>query len=233
MQEQITTVTFFKHRTLSSRLWAFTQMGVGGKSLSSVTDLAFFKLMGTGAGKGFSWMPDFSSYCLLAIWKDVSAAESFFQHHPYFQNWKSKTTEQITIYLKATKVKGEWDARQPFQIMEMSNDTSEKPIAVLTRATINKKRLLEFWRNVPQTSKAIQEAKGVLFLKGVGELPWVQQATVSVWTSKQAMREYAYGSKAHREVIQKTYARDWYSEEMFAEFQVVNIVGKWDSKAII
>jgi len=44
------------------------------------------------------------------------------------------------------------------------------------------------------------------------------------------MKQFAYGSEEHRDVIHKTRANDWYSEEMFVRFRILamdgeNIVG--------
>jgi hypothetical protein len=61
----------------------------------------------------------------------------------------------------------------------------------------------------------------------VGEWPLIRQATLSVWENKAAMRRFAYEHRAHREVIQRTYARNWYSEELFAEFRPLAVRGNW------
>ncbi len=229
--QQITTVTFFRLDSFTQRFWAFKQMGIGGKSLANIKGIEFVKLMGTGAGEGFSWRPDFSVYCLLSVWKSIDEAQDFLNEQDYFQQWKGRTKEQFTLFLQSRQVKGKWGGNQPFDTQ--SNADEEEKLVVLTRATIHNNRLLEFWRHVPQTSRAIAQAKGVLFLKGVGELPWVQQATISIWENRAAMRAYAYESKAHRDVIQKTYRRNWYSEEMFAEFSLLKTVGTWKGKSFL
>lgn len=223
--QQITTVTFFKLKTIAHRFWAFQQMGIGGRHFKNIEGLEFMKMMGTGAGEGFSWRPDFSVYCFMMVWKSVDTAQAFFHENAYVQAWQNRSQEQVTLFLQPNQVKGEWDGKQPFEMTK--NADEQKRLVVLTRATINNNRLIEFWKHVPQTSRAIAQAKGVLFLKGVGELPWIQQATISIWENKAAMRAYAYENPAHREVIKKTYARNWYSEEMFAEFSLMKTEGTW------
>ena len=98
----------------------------------------------------------------------------------------------------------------------------DKPIGVITRATLNPTRLLEFWRHVPQASRAIKQAKGVGFFKGIGEWPFVQQATFSVWESAEAIRTFAYVSQAHASIVKKTRQRKWYKEDMFNRFEVLS-----------
>jgi heme-degrading monooxygenase HmoA len=99
----------------------------------------------------------------------------------------------------------------------------DKPIGVITRATLNPSRLIDFWRHVPQASQAIKEAKGVGFFKGIGEWPFVQQATFSVWESAEAIRTFAYVSQAHASIVKKTRERKWYKEDMFNRFEVIEV----------
>ena len=69
-------------------------------------------------------------------------------------------------------------------------------------------------------SKAIQNAKGVLWYKGVGEWPLVQQATFSLWNSLEEVKDFAYKSSHHAAIVKKTRKRNWYKEDLFARFAV-------------
>ena len=68
----VTTISFFKYRT--NKFWAFKQMYLAFELLSKVPGLNFFKLLGTGAGAGFSLYPDFSTYAILCVWEKESFA---------------------------------------------------------------------------------------------------------------------------------------------------------------
>jgi len=203
-------------------------MGKAPRHLTKVENLSFFKLMGSGAGNGFSIKPDFSVYALLAVWNDEAFAKSFFHTHPQFLAFRQMSHQHMTLYLKANQLKGQWDKQQPFDLTQTPD--YQGPIAVLTRAKINTNRLIEFWKHVPKTSQAIENREGLLFSKGVGEWPIFQQATISVWSSKEAMIQFAYKDEAHRKIIQLTHQRNWYSEEMFVEFVPVGIEGEWENE---
>ena len=69
----ITTVTLCGYPA-ASRVWAFNQMGSARRALGQVEGLRFWKLLGTGHGRGFSLRPDFSRYGLLAVWEHRAAA---------------------------------------------------------------------------------------------------------------------------------------------------------------
>jgi hypothetical protein len=198
-------------------------MGLAHQWLSKVDGCDFYKLMGSGAGKGFSIFPDFSAFCLLMNWKDKKLMIKFHQEHSEWLSYKSRSDRSFRLDLEATKVFGEWGGQQPFG--KTSQDTRDEKIVVLTRATIKKRYIPYFWSKVPRASRPVQDTKGHLFSKGVGEVPLLHQATVSVWESKKAMHSYAYQHEAHTKMIKMTREKGWYSEEMFAEFTLLNIEG--------
>ena len=99
------------------------------------------------------------------------------------------------------------------------------PVAVLTRATIRLSRLKNFWKNVPAVSQKVKQADGFFLSFGVGEIPWVKQATFSIWRNMEFMKAFAYNNSEHAEVIRKTRKEQWYSEEMFARFKIVACKG--------
>jgi spheroidene monooxygenase len=60
----------------------------------------------------------------------------------------------------------------------------------------------------------------------VGEVPYLKQATVSVWRSAAAMRAWA-ATPAHAETVRLTREEGWYSEELFARFRLLGTRGTW------
>jgi hypothetical protein len=42
------------------------------------------------------------------------------------------------------------------------------------------------------------------------------------------MRDFAYKSDHHAEVVRLTRERAWYKEEMFTRFRVLEVVGEWE-----
>jgi len=210
-------LSFFSYT--QNKFWAFTQMQRAISQLHQQQGVQFFRTLGTGAGKGFSLWPDFSTYALLTIWESEAAATAFLTESPLMQTYNKKSHSQKHFSLHTLHSHGLWGKSNPF-VAEKRALLDDEKIGIITRATLRPSRLLEFWRAVPAASKAIQNAKGVLWYKGVGEWPLVQQATFSLWNSLEEVKDFAYKSTHHAAIVKKTRKRNWYKEDLFARFAV-------------
>jgi hypothetical protein len=103
-------------------------------------------------------------------------------------------------------------------------------VAVLTRARIKWSQALRFWWNVPGASRHLDQLPDLMYRKGVGELPLVEQATLSVWRNAEALDAFAYRSREHAPMVRKTREYGWYSEEMFLRMKVLT---RWESRPIL
>jgi hypothetical protein len=203
-----------------NKLQAFAKMASFPSDLQKVEGCTFAKMMGSGHGEGFSIKPNFGIYAAMMVWKDPSYIKPFEQTFLPFLDYVKLTSKVDTIYATPYKYHGTWDGQTPF-IPTNSTATSEKRL-ILTRATIKISKLYQFWKHVPKTSKAIAQAVGREYSIGIGEWPWIQQATLSIWESENHMKEYAYKHKAHLEAIKMTNELKWYKEEMFTRFYLVD-----------
>jgi hypothetical protein len=71
---------------------------------------------------------------------------------------------------------------------------------------------------------------GLRLAVGIGEAPVGLQGTFSLWESARALRGFAYGGDAHREVVARTATERWYAEELFARFAVEGAEGSVDGR---
>lgn len=195
------------------------------RELLSVSGLRFYKLLGTGKGNGFNPWPDYARYALLQVWDKEQHADLFFQSHRLFKKYKRHSKEQWTLFMKTIKVDGLWSKTNPFEV-----DTSmdhDRHIAIITRATIRTNKLRTFWKYVPTSQKPLETSEGLIYTKGIGEVPFLQMATFSLWENEEAVKSFAYQSKEHAKAIKMTRAIDWYKEEMFARFKPYKSLGTW------
>ena len=190
-------------------------------SLSKTNGLSFFKLLGTGSGTGFSLYPDFSTYAILCVWENESNAKDFINHSNHSKLISEKAFSREDFFLNPIKSHGLWDGINPFTDTK-DQFNKEGKIGIITRATLNNKNFFECWKSVPQASLAIHYANGVEWFKGIGEWPFIQQATFSVWDSLDSVKNFAYGTGVHSKIVIKTRKRNWYKEDLFARFEILN-----------
>ncbi|MDT3401743.1 DUF3291 domain-containing protein [Mucilaginibacter terrae] len=177
----------------------------------------FWKLLGCGRNGTFDLSPDWQQWGLLAVWNTRADFDNFQQRSLISLWWKKLATESWTLLAEPLQSHGKWDGKEPFGSANTKDYNG--PVAVLTRATIKLKRLKNFWSHVDQAAAHMTTAKGYITSVGIGEAPVYRQATFSVWESLDDVKDFAYRSREHAEIIKKTRSEGWYSEELFARFK--------------
>jgi len=204
---QIVTFSFFR---VSSKWEAFKKMGQSSSLTKDLPGASFGKMLGTGAGNGFSIFPDLSLYGLLLIWPDVQTAKRGLSDSTELRFWFEDATSYGTLFMETCKVHGTWDGKQPFDVVTSPS------------------HLFSFWKDVPSVSKSLnQSPEGLYSANGVGEWPLIQQATFSVWQNVSFVENYAYHGEKHRNMVAKTRKTGWYAEELFARFHILEVSGNW------
>jgi hypothetical protein len=219
------TLGFFRFRPWRDRLWAFKQMGVAPPALNAVPGLRFHRLLGTGSGDGFSPWPDTQDIGMLQVWADEAAAHAYFAQHPLHRSFLERAVEHYRMDLLPEHGHGRWAGAEPFAYSGERRNSG--PVAVITRATIRLGALPAFWRSVPAIRRTLATAPGLVFKEGIGEWPFFQQATFSVWRDMADMTNFAYASAHHRQAVASTRQKGWFSEELFARFTLRTAHGTW------
>ncbi|HRH59717.1 MAG TPA: spheroidene monooxygenase, partial [Chitinophagaceae bacterium] len=192
-----------------------------------------YKLLGCGKNGTFDLHPDWRQWGTLVIEKtnpEPQTSNLETQTSNFIKAWfRFFHCEVWTIVLEPIEGHGTWDGKKAFGELPKQTDY-EGPIATLTRATIRIKRLKNFWKHVDAAAAEMRAAPGFITSIGIGELPWIKQATFSVWQSKADMKNFAYKMQHHAEVIRKTRKENWYSEDMFVRFKVISAGGNLSGK---
>jgi hypothetical protein len=174
--------------------------------------------MGCGKNGTFDKHPDWNQWAILLVYKSPTPIGL-----PFINSWTRFFKAGVsTLTLQPIEGYGTWDGKEVFGKLPKQTDY-EGSIAVLTRATIRMSKLKAFWSNVDGVAQQMAGAEGLITSLGIGEIPLVKQATLSVWKSKSDMKNFAYKMHEHAEVIRKTKKEDWYSEEMFVRFIPLNL----------
>ncbi len=212
--------------------FAFISMAIHRLPLSLNDGISFWKLMGSGKGGTFSKDPDWQQWSILTVWKNEKSLKNYLSSGFVFQFNKIFAQETLVLILDPIAGHGLWDGKNPFTTKNEvdKNQESKTKIAILTRASIRWKKAKSFWDAVPDVEKLMNTSKGYLFSIGVGEVPYLRQATISIWESLEDAKTFAYKSKEHREVIDRTRKEDWYSEELFMRFNILHQSGTINGK---
>jgi len=220
---QVALMSLFQFRGLD-RFWAMRQMAVLPPRLRVYPGLQFFKVLGTGAGLGYSSIPNFNQWGLLTVWPSVEAALDFFGNSEVMDQYRLKTSEHFSVLLRPIKSRGQWSGNPAFETQPLLSE--DYPLAVLTRARLKLRFIIPFWRRVGGVSRSQKDYSGQLFSQGLGERPWIHQATFSIWQSQEAMEQFAFGKESrHLEAIKITRQKNGFKEELYARFQVIGHQG--------
>jgi hypothetical protein len=188
--------------------------------------LLFWRLLGTGRGRAMSLGADLRRWALFAVWRGEHDLEEFLAASPIAARWRTEAAECWQVRLAPTSSHGSWSGCDPFGSLRARD--GDGPVAVLTRASIRVRRLVRFYRSVPPVDDLLRRQDGCLASVGMGEWPLARQATFSLWRDREAVRAFAYRGEAHRQVIERVRAHDWYAEELFARFTPYASDGTWD-----
>lgn len=201
----------------SSIPFAFSQMAWGRRTARQIPGVSFAKLMGTGTGKTFTPSDaDLKQWAILFVADDLNTIEQ----SRFIQRWRIRSLKVDKYVLNPISSHGKWSKREPFAISGQKH--SGGPVVAITRARLKWSQSLRFWRSIPPVVVDLHQSPGLLFSIGIGEAPIGLQGTFSLWQSAEALRDFAYKNAPHRAVIEDTKRFDWYSEELFARFDLVN-----------
>ena len=180
-------------------------------------EVSFAKLMGTGTGKTFTPSDaDLTQWAILFVTDDAEALTS----SKFLRAWKKRSTSFEEWVLNPVSSHGKWSHQSPFAIS--SEPRTGGPVVAITRARLKWSQAIRFWRSIPPVVLDLHQSPGLIFSIGIGEAPIGLQGTLSIWESESALRDFAYKNAPHRAVIEDTKRFDWYSEELFARFDLVN-----------
>lgn len=210
--------------------FALMSMAIFRLPLSLNKKIGFWKLMGSGRNGTFDKTPDWRQWAIMTVGNEAEAALAMQGNEPnkiaplygkFIGAWLRIFKCTCTIFvLQPIEGHGKWDGQECFGPLAPKSDYAGE-IAVLTRATIRMSRLKSFWANVGAVAEQMTTAEGFVQSYGIGEIPWIKQATFSIWESKESMKNFAYKMHDHTEVIRKTRQERWYSEDMFVRFRIL------------
>jgi hypothetical protein len=198
-------------------------------SLKNRSAISFYKLLGTGKGESFTPLDaDPHRWGMLVCLPESEISR--FDNSALVNNWRKFARSEVRFTLTPISAHGLWSGQEPFHPISLPDWNG--PVAAITRAKIVPRENLRFWKSVPPVSKSLHDSEGLLAAIGIGEAPIGLQGTFSLWRDGASLKEFAYKGAAHRQAIANTNTFQWYSEELFARFAVIEQRGDFESPYI-
>ena len=210
----------------AARLWGWSRIVKGSQSLQGTPGLLFSKVLGSGYEGGFGLRPSPSRQGVFGLFESMQTAQAFIDQSSVIEAYQERSNELCWVLIKTWSCRGSWDGQS---LDVCAAQPIKGPVAALTRASIKLAKAPAFWRHAPPSQNALAEAKGCQLAVGLGEAPFVRQATFSIWDSVTDMNAYAR-SGSHLEAIQAAAENDYFSESMFARFVPLKVQGQWQGK---
>jgi hypothetical protein len=224
--ERVAVAYFFTVRAKSIP-FAFMSMAIDALRARAFTGISFTKMLGTGSGETFT-PSDANLYrwgMVVVINKDRISA---FDQSSIIRGWRKRSTSEFRAVLNPISSHGLWAKKNPFDFTALQVNPNAR-IAAITRARIKWSKNFIFWRSVPPVVTDLHQSPGFIAGIGIGEAPIGLQGTFSLWESAAALRDFAYRGAAHQKAIAQTKEIDWYAEELFARFEVLELRGEISS----
>ena len=226
----IAALTITKFRGLSIP-FAFLGMAILRLPLWLNRNCRFWKLMGSGKDAQVDLAPDFKHWAIITTWDNEEDCDKFYASSFSIKWFRFFGYEEFTILLKPLSSHGLWSGKEPFK-SNVNHKIDQGRIAVITRAKIRFSKLKEFRQNIKRAADQMRISDGFILSAGVGENPFLDQATFSIWENAESMKNYAYKSFDHADIIKLTRERQWYSEDLFARFEILKMEGIFNGKPV-
>jgi hypothetical protein len=226
--EKVTVAYFF---TIESKSipFAFLSMALDRVRSREFIGISFSKLLGTGSGETFTPRDaDLSRWGMIVVIERDRLEE--FDSSTIIANWRKRAITEFRAVLSPISSHGLWAKENPFDFTKPIS-SPEVQIVAITRARIKWQKNFTFWGAVPPVVADLHNSPGLIAAIGIGEAPIGLQGTFSLWASAGALRDFAYKGQAHQVAIAQTEKIGWYSEELFARFEVLDIRGEITTKA--
>jgi len=210
----------------ASRLWGWSRIVRGPRALQAVPGLLFSKVLGSGYEGGFDLRPSASRQGVFAMFESLQTAQEFIAESSLVRAYQDRSQEFCWATLKTFSCRGSWDG---VHFQTNTEPPVKGPVAALTRASIKFSKAHAFWRHAPPSQTALEGVEGCQLAVGLGEAPFLRQATFSIWDGVTEMNNYAR-TGAHLEAIQAANRHAYFSESMFARFVPLKVQGHWLGK---
>ncbi|GCF09755.1 spheroidene monooxygenase [Dictyobacter arantiisoli] len=178
------------------RLQELAHLGLDRWPLMRTPGLRFWRLLGVGRGRVFDPHPDLQRYALFTVWRSLADLRRFEEQSHVMRRIQLHSEEAWTVHMVPVRWHGKWGGADPLGDFTSAPVPPTGPWIILTRASLYPRKVRAFLDAVPAVAEQLLQQEELLNSVGVGEAPFLYQATVSVWKSLPAVTSFAYHNRA-------------------------------------
>jgi hypothetical protein len=158
---------------------------------------------------------------MIAFWDDEEAADAFAEDHPLGQRYAENGFRAVLDPLRAF---GTWPGL-PDNIPRARAALHVGPVLVTTLARLRVTQAGRFFRASRPAERSAVAATGFVWGTAASRPPFM--ATVSLWSSDEAVAAYAYGDEdaGHPRAITKQRRKDFHHESAFIRHAPLAVTG--------
>ena len=209
--------------------WGLSRYILGKHPFAGLPGLQFCKVLGSGYNGGFSTKPSLTKQGFICVFDSADNATRFAESSSILKAYQGHAHEFFLASVQAYSSRGSWSGFS--MSCANTNPPVNGPIASLTRASIRPSKARQFWAKAKPAEEAIARVSGKILTAGVGEAPYLRQATFTIWDNAQSLEQYAQQG-AHLSAIKAAYGQAYFSESMFTRFRVIKAQGIWQGKYV-
>jgi hypothetical protein len=170
--------------------------------------------------------PTLTRIGLIAAWSDDAALEEFLAGDPLAEDLAAGWH----VRLEPLRASGSWAALPDLPRSERPVDDDE-PVVVVTLGRLRASRGLAFLRSSAAAEAQALADPALLASTALARPPGLV-ATVSLWRTAAAMRDYAYGptGHGHTSAVDVQRSRPFHKESIFMRFRPLATDGHWDGR---
>lgn len=163
---------------------------------------------------------------MIAFWDDEAAAASFMRDHPLGQRFAGNGFHAT---LRPLRAHGVWPGL-PDDVPRARVTGHNGPVLVTTLAELRMSQTIRFFRASRPAERSALAAAGFIWGTAATRPAGIRppfMATVSLWSSADAARAYAYGDPdaGHTRAVTKQRRKDFHHESAFIRHVVLSVTG--------
>lgn len=189
-----------------------------------------FRLIEPGFGSLDLARPNFHRWGFFGVWRDEDALSLFLSTPASSGGLVADAEEAWHVSLKPIRSMGTWQGEKLLGAFDAIGH-SNGPVVALTRGDLRPSKLPAFWLSGTKIAvEDVRSAEGFIAGVAMTERPFLEVATLTVWSSIDRAVEFAYQRQARARLLARNREERIFSAFFSAYFSPYRSAGTWNGR---